>query len=346
VFNALTRDMVRWEQRGWLDVANQDIIQELIALLRERCAPTWIQWVKGHSGVEGNEKADALAARGVDKDINTAREGLRKHDARYLAKGAALKHLTQSLAYRAIRQELKRDPRKRTALTIARIQTTLNEDHNLFPKEEKLWRDLRRPEISRRASDFLWRCMHEAYKVGDYWSNIPGYEQRETCRKCEVVETMEHILTECDAPGRATLWNLANEALRAKGMETQALAYGAIIGAASLALPSAEDGKTAGRERFLRIVVSETAHLVWKTRCERVINRENEPEAYHSEQELQNAWRAAMNNRLRLDVDMTNKKWRSRTLPKNLVLSTWEGVLENEQDLPSDWIRTKGVLVG
>lgn len=54
-----------WESRGWknakgVPVANQDIWRPLIKLYKERGGVTF-QKVKGHSGIELNEKADQLA---------------------------------------------------------------------------------------------------------------------------------------------------------------------------------------------------------------------------------------------------------------------------------------------
>lgn len=57
-----------WKQRGWKTadkkpVKNVDLWQQLDALAQTHQV-TW-EWVKGHSGDPGNERADALANRGV-----------------------------------------------------------------------------------------------------------------------------------------------------------------------------------------------------------------------------------------------------------------------------------------
>ena len=58
-----------WKQRGWKTadkkpVKNAELWQRLDAL-RNLHHVEW-RWVKGHSGDPGNERADALANRGVD----------------------------------------------------------------------------------------------------------------------------------------------------------------------------------------------------------------------------------------------------------------------------------------
>lgn len=58
----------KWIKNGWRNskgepVANSDLWRELVPLVTEGAAPVDFRWVKGHSGVELNEMADALAQR-------------------------------------------------------------------------------------------------------------------------------------------------------------------------------------------------------------------------------------------------------------------------------------------
>jgi len=57
-----------WKARGWKTagkkpVKNQDLWERLDALIQKH-EIEW-RWVKGHAGDEGNERADALANKGV-----------------------------------------------------------------------------------------------------------------------------------------------------------------------------------------------------------------------------------------------------------------------------------------
>ncbi len=70
VRNGITTWIHGWKLRGWKTadkkpVKNMDLWQQLDELARQHQV-TW-QWVKGHSGDPGNERADALANRGVDE---------------------------------------------------------------------------------------------------------------------------------------------------------------------------------------------------------------------------------------------------------------------------------------
>lgn len=76
VRQGLTEWLPQWRGRNWRTadkkpVKNQDLWQRLdAAAARHRV--DW-RWVKGHSGDEGNELADALANKGVDEALLAAR---------------------------------------------------------------------------------------------------------------------------------------------------------------------------------------------------------------------------------------------------------------------------------
>jgi len=68
VQQGITAWIDNWKRRGWRTAGNQpvknvDLWQRLDELSR-RHEVDWI-WVKGHAGHDGNERADALANRGV-----------------------------------------------------------------------------------------------------------------------------------------------------------------------------------------------------------------------------------------------------------------------------------------
>ncbi len=69
VKNGITTWIHGWKARGWRTAAkapvkNIDLWQRLDALVAEH-ELEW-HWVRGHTGDPGNERADALANRGVD----------------------------------------------------------------------------------------------------------------------------------------------------------------------------------------------------------------------------------------------------------------------------------------
>lgn len=73
VRNGITTWIHNWKRRGWRTASNQavknvDLWQRLDALTQLHTVE-W-RWVRGHAGDVGNERADALANRGVDEIRN------------------------------------------------------------------------------------------------------------------------------------------------------------------------------------------------------------------------------------------------------------------------------------
>ncbi|WP_040260816.1 MULTISPECIES: ribonuclease HI [Pseudomonas] len=76
VMKGIQQWMPNWKKRGWKTAAkepvkNADLWQALDAQVA-RHVVTW-QWVRGHNGHHGNERADALANRGVEDVRRLAR---------------------------------------------------------------------------------------------------------------------------------------------------------------------------------------------------------------------------------------------------------------------------------
>jgi len=70
VKNGISQWLADWKKRGWKTAArkpvkNIDLWQRLDQAVQDHQVE-WC-WVKGHSGDPGNERADALANRGIDE---------------------------------------------------------------------------------------------------------------------------------------------------------------------------------------------------------------------------------------------------------------------------------------
>jgi ribonuclease HI len=75
VLNGVTKWLPGWQRNGWLTagkkpVKNVDLWQRLAAAMA-RHEVTW-QWVKGHNGDPGNERADELARLGIAEALAAA----------------------------------------------------------------------------------------------------------------------------------------------------------------------------------------------------------------------------------------------------------------------------------
>jgi ribonuclease HI len=73
VQKGVTEWLIQWKARGWRTASKSPVKNEDLWRLLDAELPRheihW-HWVKGHAGHEGNERADALANRGVEKMTN------------------------------------------------------------------------------------------------------------------------------------------------------------------------------------------------------------------------------------------------------------------------------------
>ncbi|TFY82046.1 hypothetical protein EWM64_g1970 [Hericium alpestre] len=170
VIDSLTKRLSSWKDRGWINIANNTLFRAIAYHLWRRSASTAFQWVKGHAGDVSNESADALAKLGVEKPDVDNIDISVPHD--FHLQGARLSALTLSNAYGGIHELL-----------------TLTPHH---------------------VCQFIYRLLHNLYKVGPFWEKIPAYAVHARCPLCEdKTESMSHILTECSAPTVALVWGLA-----------------------------------------------------------------------------------------------------------------------------------------
>ncbi|TFK78377.1 hypothetical protein K466DRAFT_614661 [Polyporus arcularius HHB13444] len=340
VLDGLAKHLPKWEANGWYGTTNAELIRDVVARLRARSAPTTIRWTKGHAGDTGNEGADALAKQGSQE---TRTEPLPPAPAQYLRQGAKLATLTQKLAYKAIRAGKRKPERPATDNMVARIQATLAQDTKREPTAAKIWAAIRHRDIARKMRDFLWKATHDALRVGRYWEHIPGYEQRALCGVCGVTDSLEHILLECDAPGQRTVWKLTKNLLLHRGAGQLQLSLGVLIGAPGLSMAELKGKRMPGLDRLCRIVLTESTHLVWKLRCERVIQRDNDPEQWHTEKEVAGRWRKAVLRRYALDNLLTHRRFGKKGTRANKLEATWGDIF---RDCTEDTVPRSGVLVG
>lgn len=285
--DGLTKHLEGWENQGWIGVRNSDYFKDAAVRLHARSAVTTFRWVKGHTGIDGNEEADRLASEGAMGDNRAEMElvqlrylkrgaSMEPVQLRYLKRGASMEELMQSIAYWGIREWSRTEQRKVTRLTVERVQATLEHETGRAPTEGMLWKAIRQMTCSRKMRDFFSEMMHDTICVGRYWEYIPGYENGATCVVCGVVELMEHILTECDAPGQGEVWEEVRKVLSRRGMEPVPVMFGTVLGCMSLDMEAVVEKPMKETNRLIGIVMSEVAHLIWRIWCERVIQNEGD----------------------------------------------------------------------
>jgi hypothetical protein len=98
---------------------------------------------------------------------------------------------------------------------------------NSFPTDRDIWNSLQNKDLTRTVRVFIWKCLHNAHKIGKFWEKIPEHEHWSVCPNCGVEESMEHILLECNTPGQVEAWRVAKRVWQQKH---ERLTYGTILG--------------------------------------------------------------------------------------------------------------------
>jgi hypothetical protein len=102
---------------------------------------------------------------------------------------------------------------------------------------------------------------------------------------------MEHILSECSASGQLTVWGLAKALWQLKHDDWPTVTLGTILDCGMSHFTDKEGSPHKGASLLFNIIITESAHLIWKLQCEkRHISFEDDPEKHHSEVEVHHQW--------------------------------------------------------
>lgn len=157
--------------------------------------------------------------------------------------------------------------------------------------------------------------LHDGYVVGRHWKHING---------------------RCTVPGQEEIWDLAKQLWKQKTGTDLVITKGIIMSCGIQPPDIHKNATKRAMERFRRILISESAHLIWKIRNDRVIN--DKPN--YTPREIEQRWSHAVNRRIRLDCILSDKKkFKKKAIQVSLVLKTWQGTLLKESSLPEDVTR-------
>ena len=101
--------------------------------------------------------------------------------------------------------------------------------------------------------------------------------------------------------------------------------------------------------RLWRILITESAHLIWRLRCERVIGHDEDTNWEHTAKAVAAKWRRVMDSRLRQDVTATSPRFGRLAVDAKLVRDTWRDLVPTQKSASAQgqWTRSiDRVLVG
>ncbi|KAF7797088.1 hypothetical protein EIP86_008280 [Pleurotus ostreatoroseus] len=276
VVDGLTKHLPRWEARGFIGINNCPWFQATASWLRDRGALTTLRWVKGYDACAGNIGADHEAGRAAhaDPDPSFTPTPLPK----YATTGIQPSVLTQQLAYGALRDIIQRTYRLRRQSMIHLDMTRHGAEalSGSLLTDAAIWRAIHHCDYSPQTRIFLWKIIHGAHRNGAWCTQVSNYKHRAICAPCCTIDTMEHILLDCGAPGPATIWNTVRILRARTGHPWTPFIFGTLLAAPFAAFTKPDDQPDFGAQRLFRILLSEAARLIWQLRCERVIQHDGD----------------------------------------------------------------------
>ncbi|KAF6743583.1 hypothetical protein DFP72DRAFT_745831, partial [Ephemerocybe angulata] len=159
---------------------------------------------------------------------------------------------------------------------------------------------------------------------------------------------LEHIMQHCRVSGQETVWKAAKEAWTHTGLEWPEINLEIILGIGMIEIKGENGKMSTGRTRLFKILISESAYLIWLLRCEWRIGREQNTLQIHTKEEIIARWKLAITRRLRLDWALTSKlSFGKKALNKAEVKRAWKNIANPERfgTLRTDLVGEE-VLVG
>ncbi|KAJ7588751.1 hypothetical protein C8J56DRAFT_785453 [Mycena floridula] len=303
IAKSLSTKLESWEDKGFIGMENRLTLQAIIARLWARTEETVLRLSAQCKDAENVNEAHNMADEGSTKRLTDAIDWSVPEETR--RPGVKLTCLTQALAYKAITelQILPKDiARKTTAKNLKTIKQAITATNGSPPTTKDIWTSICKEAFTHRVKDYFFLMIHGTHRTGEYWKHIPGYKDRQICRHCGIEESMEHILVDSKESGQSTIWELARQILTARDPVWPKIDFGTIMGCGSIKIFSSGQKVDEGKTRLFQLIVSESAHLIWTTRCHIVVKEE----AILTTAHIINLWTRAINECLAEDRRLTN----------------------------------------
>ncbi|VDC00148.1 unnamed protein product [Peniophora sp. CBMAI 1063] len=268
---------------------------------------------------------DVLLESARFKPQERARQTLDEQSAlQWRPRGVPLAEATQRSLYKILRREHPTQDRTPTLVNLDCARFVAAENNGPFPPDEAIWRTTWSPNLTRKDQEFMWKLLHDGYKVGEYWRRMddPEYNSRKYCWECgDDCESMRHILTECEESGQDTFWEEARKlwAHHNQGDWPKGDKFGVLLAAGLLRFEDDDGKRELGTERCFVILVATAWRCIWNARCKRVIPGPNgETRRRSTVEERRATWWKAINARFAQDQSATHKSYGKLAIKKDL----------------------------
>jgi hypothetical protein len=264
--------------------------------------------------------------------------------------------MTQALAYKGIREQKKTSARRATTNNLDIIRFAIQNITGQLETNASIWQGNKHKDIPKNIRQFIFKAIHGAHRIGEYWSKIPTLEIRAKCAHCHAdVEDLEHILLECPDNAQSTIWDITKKIWPESNSPWPRITLGTILGCGNITLTQQRTNDQQeqqepqdqqhqepmkGASRLLRILISESAHLIWALRCDTTINGKR-----YTKDKIRSRWMSNINKRLQCDRLTARKITRTATF-ENLISATWSKIITINNPKQKNWVTALEVLVG
>lgn len=157
--DALITKVPLWEDRGWIEIANAPLWQQLVNRLRQRIAVTTIKPAHEKHEKDLIKKAKERAQQALLRNnVTTLAE---QPSGPFTISGVKLAALTQSLAYKGIRAKKDAPIRRGRDRNLRDIQEHFKTTYNTRLSEQDIWKGVRHVDIDEQG--VVWRSLRQGY---------------------------------------------------------------------------------------------------------------------------------------------------------------------------------------